>query len=138
MQELRGVDMYRESESLSSLAVHIVKDSQKLIQQEKDLLRAEISEEWVKVKYSFYLLFITTVMLVTVSVLTSLALVQLLAAITSLPLWSCYIIVAVIFGGVGIGYLKYFKKHFNELNFLPSETFASIKENLKCLVTKPS
>ncbi len=86
-----------KSESLGVLAGAIIRDSQKLLSQEAELLAAEATGVWTAVKQDLVFLFWRGLAMVSATLLASLAVAQAINSYTEIPLWSCYGIVAAGF-----------------------------------------
>ena len=123
-------------ENLVTLASEIVKDSKTLMAQEAALLKFEFREGWQKAKDSLVPLLFFSIFAVTTSLLISLALVQRLIAFEALPIWSCYTLVALLFGLAALVTLKIGKVRLDRLALLPQGALTNLKENIECLKTK--
>lgn len=115
--------------SMASLVTGIIDDAQKLIRQELELAKREISLEWDKAKTAavsfaggFLVAFFSGVMLCLMSV-------YLLHELAGLRLWLSYLIVGGVLGTVGRGLFLFGKTKADDVNVIPPETAETLKEN---------
>jgi len=119
----------------------IIDDFQKLIQQQMDMVRAEIRTDWDKTKQAIWPIAVGTVLLVLGGILTCLMLVYLLHWATSppnmdpatIPLWGCYGLVGAGFLIAGSALLGAGIHKFHTFNPLPDKSAEALKENVKWL-----
>ncbi len=120
-----------DQDSIGNLVADIVHDGQKLVRQEIALARAELQQEWTKAK-DVSIIFAAGGTLAGVGGLfVALGLVHLLNAVTGLPLWACYGIFAVFMLAGGIFLLLKGKAAATEVDFVPRQTMATVKENVQ-------
>jgi len=121
----------------------IVDDFQKLMQQQMDMVRAEIHSDWDKTKQAIWPIAVGTVLLAVGGILLSLMLVFLLHWATSppnadpatIPLWGCYGLIAGLFFVAGAGLLGAGIHKFHTFNPLPDQSTQALKENVKWLTS---
>jgi Putative Actinobacterial Holin-X, holin superfamily III len=108
----------------------IISDMRNLFVQELRLARLEIGEDLRRVKSAVVVLAIAAAMLAVGAVLVILMLVHLLDAVTELPLWGAYGVVAAVLLAIGIGVLVAGKKKAEHVGLVPQETAEAIKEDV--------
>ena len=101
-----------------------------LFVQELRLAKLEIGEDVRRVKAAVAVLAIGGAILALGAVLLILMLVHLLDAVTDLPLWGAYGVVATVMLVVGIGVLIAGKKKAEHVGLVPQETAEAIKEDV--------
>jgi uncharacterized membrane protein YqjE len=116
--------------SIGALLSGIVSDMRNLFVQELRLAKLEIGEDLRRVKGAVVALAIGGVILALGAVLLILMLVHLLDAMTDLPLWGAYGVVAAVLIAVGIGVLIAGKKKAEHVALVPDETTEAIKEDV--------
>lgn len=126
---LNGTHTLREG--LSSLAGGILGDAQDLVRQEVRLAKAEVREEFAMIMQASLSLVGAGVACTLTLVLLSLSFVFGIFDFSDgrIPLWGCYLIVA-LFLGIG-GIIAYFSgmKKLKQVDFVPRKTVQTIKEN---------
>jgi hypothetical protein len=108
----------------------IISDMRDLFTQELRLAKLEIGEDVRRVKTAVTVLAIGGAILAVGAILLVLMLVHLLDALTDLPLWGAYGIVAGVMLAVGIGVLIAGKNKIQDVGFMPAETAEAIKEDV--------
>ena len=108
----------------------IISDMRNLFVQELRLAKLEIGEDFRRVKAAVTVLAIGGAILALGAVLLILTLVHLLDAVTDLPLWGAYGVVAGVMLVVGIGVLIAGKKKAEHVGLVPQETAGAIKEDV--------
>jgi len=112
----------------------IIDDSQRLLKQQLDLLRAEIREDLRKAKEGAGFMSVGAALAAVGAVVTVFALVYLLAWLApSLPLWACYAIVGVAVLAVGGGLVFAGARVFRSIHAVPEQSVQAIEENVKWL-----
>jgi len=119
------------SSSVASLLTDIVKDIQKLINQEVALARTQLQEEWVKGKSAMAWMSVTMVCLAVAAILGAFGLVYLLHGPVGVPLWLSFLLVALILGGTGYYLLQRGRQALSRVNLLPPVSVNTFKENVK-------
>lgn len=109
----------------------IISDMRNLFVQELRLAKLEIGEDLRRVKSAVVVLAIAGAILAVGAVLLILMLVHLLDAVTELPLWGAYGVVAAVMLAVGIGVLLAGKKKAQQVGLVPQETREAIKEDVE-------
>lgn len=116
--------------SIAVLLSGIISDMRNLVVQELRLAKLEIGEDLRRVKAAVAVLAIGGAILALGAVLLILMLVHLLDAVTELPLWGAYGIVAAVMLAIGIGILIAGKKKAEQVGLVPQETAEAIKEDV--------
>ncbi|HEX2228521.1 MAG TPA: phage holin family protein [Candidatus Binatia bacterium] len=116
--------------SIGVLLGGIISDMRNLFVQELRLAKLEIGEDVRRVKAAVAVLAIGGAILALGAVLLILMLVHLLDAVTDLPLWGAYGVVAAVMLVVGIGVLIAGKKKAEHVGLVPQETADAIKEDV--------
>ena len=134
-----ATDLHNEqSASVTSLVSGIVHDAQELMKQQFELLKAEVRDDFRKMRDASEMLGAGAGLALMGGILLSLALVYLLEFLfhPHLPLWACFGIVALVF--VVGGACLYFagKRMLDKVNPLPEQTAEALKENVQW-ITKP-
>lgn len=109
----------------------IISDMRNLFVQELRLAKLEVGEDLRRVKSAVVVLAIAGAILAVGAVLLILMLVHLLDAVTELPLWGAYGVVAAVMLAVGIGVLLAGKKKAQQVGLVPQETREAIKEDVE-------
>ena len=130
MAQLPGDRVPRE-EGLAVLVGDILRDGQKLVQQELLLFRTELQQEWTKAKSAALVFAMGAVVAGAAALALSLFLVHVLAAVTGLPLWACYGIFAVALGGGSVFLFLRGRKLAQDVDFVPRQTVDTVKENVR-------
>lgn len=131
---------------LSTLVKGIVDDIGDLIKQQFQFAQTEIKTDLRKSKEAVTALAIGAGVAVLGGLMLCFMLVHLLHWLaapagtdpSSLPLWSCYAIVGVLFLGGGGALILAGKKKFDSFNPLPDQTAESLKENVQWITTPNS
>ncbi len=130
-----------EQQSLVGIISGIVNDFQRLLQQQMEMVRAEMRTDWQKTKQAIWPIAVGGGLLTIGTLLCSLMLVFLLHWATSppntdpatVPLWVCFL----LFGGgfliVGAGCLAAGIHKFHTFNPLPEKSAEALKENVQWL-----
>jgi hypothetical protein len=116
--------------SIGTLLTGIVSDMRALIVQELKLAKLEIGEDLQKMKAAAVALAIGGAVASLGGLFLLLMLVHLLEALTDLPLWACYGIIAALLLIVGLGLLMAGKKRAERVGIVPAETTEAIKEDV--------
>jgi len=118
--------------SLSSLLTGIFHDLQDLIKQQLALFKHEVGDDVRKVREASTSLAVGLGTLFVAVILFCLMLVHLLSwAVVSMPLWACYGVVALGMGVLGGGMTWWALQQFHDINPLPEQSVAALKENLE-------
>jgi len=123
----------------SSLVREIVEDIGDLVKQQIRFARAEIKEDLRKSKEAASLLAVGAGSALVSVLFFGLSVVHLLHWLTgppgadssSLPLWGCHAIVALVFMTAGVGLIIAGKRMFESFNPLPVQTVQTAKENVE-------
>ncbi|MGZ8464492.1 MAG: phage holin family protein [Candidatus Binatia bacterium] len=124
---------YGAEPSFASLLGGIANDAKELLLQEVALTKRELQYELHKAKTAAIALGSAIGIIATGGILLMLALVHLLDAITVVPLWACYGIVATILVVLGAVLLVAAKTKAEALEVVPQPTVARMKENARWL-----
>ena len=122
--------------SMSGLVTGIINDAQQLIRQELALARREMQEELTKAKTAAVSMAAGAGLTALGGVLFAFMFVYLLA-LTSIPLWGCFAIVAGAISAVGIGLLLAGRTKATEVSLIPPQTAQTIKENVEWIQNNP-
>lgn len=115
---------------IGTLLSGIVSDMRSLFVQELRLAKLEIGEDLRRVKSAVVVLAIGGAILALGGILLVLMLVHLLHALTVLPLWGAYGVVAAALLVIGVGILLAGKKKAEHVALVPDETAEAIKEDV--------
>ena len=120
-----------DEQSISQLLGGIIQDAQKLVRQELALARAELQNEWNKLKGATKVLALAVGALGVAALLFAFSLVHVLSDLVQLPAWASYLIVTFLFAGIGLS--LYFKGRdaAAKVDFMPRETVETLKENVE-------
>jgi uncharacterized membrane protein len=119
---------------VSTLVTGIVHDLEELVKQQLALFRAEMLRDGRNIRDASIPLGLGIWGILVGLAGFALMLVHLLQWATDMPLWVCYLIVAVLCVVVG-GILAYVgKKQFDSFSPLPEESAQALKENVECLI----
>jgi uncharacterized membrane protein YqjE len=123
--------------SVTSLLSGIVTDAQELIKQQLLLFKHELKDDVNRTKEALPILGAGAAITMTALILLGLTLANLLnwLAPEHLPLWGCYAIVTVVFGGVGCALLYFASKTLESLG-ISRQAAEATKENIEW-TTKP-
>jgi hypothetical protein len=121
-----------DAPSVTSLVGGIVADLQTLIRQEVTLARTEVKQEWEKTKSAAGAMVAGVVLSALAGMMFCFMLVHFLNWLNpdALPLWACYLIVAVVFGFFGGICLAAGQTKAGHVHVIPPETAQTIKENV--------
>jgi hypothetical protein len=130
---------------VATLVKGIVEDLGDLIKQQFQFARAEVKADLRKTKEASTLLVLGVGIAFFGVILACLMLVHLLHWVTSppemdtasLPLWSCFAIVGLVFLGTGAVLIQVGRKKFSSFNPLPDQTVDTLKENVQW-ITNPN
>ena len=133
-----ATDLHPEqSASVTSLVSGIVHDAQELMKQQFELLKAEVRDDFRKVRDASELLGAGAGLALMGGILLTLTLVHLLNwLIPDMPQWAAYGIVAVVFIAGGAALYLAGKRMLDKVNPLPEQTAEALKENVQW-ITKP-
>jgi hypothetical protein len=121
------------SPSMASLLGGIVSDIQTLVRQEVALARTEIQREWEKAKSAAGAMAVGSAVLALGGILLCLMVVYLLHEAAGLPLWVSYLIVGGVLALLGAVLFYAGRNKASEVNLIPPQTAASLKENVEWL-----
>ena len=124
---------------VSTLVKGIVEDLGDLIKQQFQFAKAEVKADIRKTKEASAILIVGVGIAFFGVILACLMLVYLLHWLTSppemdpasLPLWSCFAIVGLVFLGTGAVLIQVGRKKFSSFNPLPDQTVDTLKENVQ-------
>jgi hypothetical protein len=119
----------KEPPDVTTLLKDIVRDTEKLIGQQFDLLRTELKQELDQAKSAAVSLGAGAGLTAAGGVLATLMLVHGLHRATGLPLWGCYGLVGGVLGAAGAGLLARGWKGVAGLEFPPPQTTQTLREN---------
>jgi len=126
-----------QSASVTSLVSGIVHDAQELVKQQFELLKAEVRDDFRKMREAGEMLSAGAGLALMGGILLTLTLVHLLNwLIPEMPQWAAYGIVAVVFIAGGAGLYLAGKRMLDKVNPLPEQTAEALKENVQW-ITKP-
>ena len=127
-----------QSASVTTLVSGIVHDAQELMKQQFELLKAEVRDDFRKVRDASEMIGAGAGLALMGGILLSLTLVYLLEFLfhPHLPLWACFGIVAALFVIAGACLYLAGKRKLDKVNPLPEQTAEALKENVQW-ITKP-
>src|SRR6516162_2025205 len=120
-----------EAPSMTSLVTGIINDAERLVRQEILLARREMQSELDKAKVASVAMGVG----VGLSLLASAALFGMVVALLNLvlPLWACFLIVAVVLAiGAGIA-LGIGVQQVRQIHVVPPQTAETLRENVQWL-----
>jgi len=118
--------------SVTHLVGGILKDAQKLIEQQISLLRHEVKEDLHKTKEAGLLLIVGSVIGLVGGFLVAFMLVELLSWIAPhLPFWVCCGIVGIPIAALGAGLFCAGIQKFKSFNPLPDQSVQALKETIQ-------
>jgi len=129
---------------LSELVGGIVDDFQRLVQQQVEMVRSEMRQDWEKAKDATWPLACGVSLLLVGGLILSFMLIFLLHWLTApagmdparLPLWSCFALVGAAFtlAGAILTYVGW--RRFHSFTPFPEKSTDALKENIKWLTNK--
>ena len=126
-----------QSASVTSLVSGIVHDAQDLMKQQLELLKAEVRDDFRKVRDASEMLGAGAGLALMGGILLTLTLVHLLNwLIPDMPQWAAYGIVAVVFIAGGAGLYLAGKRMLDKVNPLPEQTAEALKENVQWITQR--
>ena len=134
-----ATDLHNEqSASVTTLVSGIAHDAQELMKQQFELLKAEVRDDFRKVRDASEMLGAGAGLALMGGILLTLMLVYLLEFLflPHLPLWACFGIVALVFIVGGACLYLVGKRSLDKVNPLPDKTAEALKENVQW-ITKP-
>jgi hypothetical protein len=126
-----GGDQPELSDVLETVGA-IAHDAGRLVQQQFDLLRAELRQELVQLERGVGAMGAGAVLAASGGALSTLALVHGLRRATGLPLWACYALVGGSLGLAGAGLILHGRRRIAALQLAPQSSEA-LAENLQWL-----
>jgi hypothetical protein len=122
---------YHTEPTLAQLVSDLLDDAKQLLRQELALAKYEIHQEVHKTKIALVSLGIGIGIAAIGGLLLIVMLVHFLQALTGLPLWSCYALVGGVCTIVGIVLVYKGKQRIAEIEMIPQQTVATMKENVR-------
>ena len=119
--------------SLASLIGDIINDAKDLLVHEFTMAKLELQDELRKTKTAAMSLALGAGIALVGGLLLIFMLVHLLAALTLLPLWSCYGIIGGLLLVVGLLLLASGKQTAEQIEVVPQQTVETLKENAQWL-----
>jgi len=120
-----------DDESLTDRLEPIAHDAERLFDLHAELLKSELRQSVAQATPALASLGVGAGLAVTGGFLGSLALVHALNRATRLPLWSCYGLVGGLLGAAGAGLMSSGAHQLSEVNLIPHETIATLKEDIE-------
>lgn len=125
--------------SVVHVVTEIVEDFQHLVQQQIDLVRAELKSDWEKSKQALWPLAAGAVVMLTALPILGASLALLIywatlpadVATPGWPLWSCFGLAGILFAGMGGCLLYVGINRFQSFNPAPDESFKALKEMIQ-------
>ena len=127
-----------QGESIGSLLRGILMDVRTLIREEIELARVEIREQAGRARAAAVSFAIAAVALACGGVLLLVALATGIADALDWPVWSGFLIVAVLLSLVGIVTLSAGRKQLQQVHAVPAETVSTLKENSEWIAKRLS
>jgi len=122
---------YGVTKNVVELIVDILKDIRKLVWQEIRLAKHELRQEFRKTLIILLSVTIGIALALVGGLLLVFMLVHLINALTELPLWACYGIVAGLFTAIGIMLVTFGVKGLKQLHIIPARAIRTVKENAR-------
>ena len=122
---------YGVTKNVVELIVDILKDIRKLVWQEIRLAKHELRQEFRKTLIILLSVTIGIALALVGGLLLVFMLVHLINALTELPLWACYGIVAGLFTAMGIMLVTFGVKGLKQLHIIPARAIRTVKENAR-------
>ncbi len=122
---------YGVAKNVVELIIDILKDIRKLVWQEIRLAKHELRQEVRKTLTILLSIALGIAFAMAGGLLLVFMLVHLINALTELPLWACFGIVASIFAAIGIMLVVFGVKGFKQLHIIPARTIRIVKENAR-------
>jgi len=119
-----------DSPSMATLLGGIVGDVQTLVRQEVTLAKTEIQQEWQKAKTAAASMAIGAAVLAFGGFLLCFVPIYALHEAAGLPLWASYLLVGGSLAILGVVLFLIGRGRAGEVNLVPPQTAASIKENV--------
>jgi hypothetical protein len=127
---------YSAEPTLMQLVTDLVSDAKELLRQELVLAKYEITQEVHKTKSALISLGAGVGIISVGGLLLLVMLVHALNALTGLPLWACYGIIGGMLAIVGILLIYSGKKTISQIDMIPQQTVATMKENVRWIKEK--
>jgi MFS family permease len=127
-----------ENESLGGLVRGILTDVRTLIREEIELARVEIREQAGRARAAAVSFVIAAVALACGGFLLLIALATAIADLLNWPIWSGFLIVAVLLSLVGLFTLSSGRKQLAQVHAVPEETVTTLKENSEWIAKRLS
>jgi hypothetical protein len=118
----------RAGRAQNSATGDIVKDLQRLVTQHFQLFGQEIKQELKEAGSAALSLGTGAGLTAMAGLLGIQAVVHILHAVTRLPLWACYAIVAGVLGGAGATFITSGTKQAADVTLVPRQTMSALKE----------
>jgi len=109
----------------------IVHDAERLVGLHVELLQSELRASASQITPALACIGTGAGLAAAGGLLSSLAMVHALHRYTRLPLWGCYGIVGGFVGAAGVGLLGSGVRRVSEVDLIPHETIATLKEDLE-------
>jgi len=122
--------------TISQLVSDLMADASQLIHQEVALAKHEIHGEIRKTTGALTALGVGVGLAALGGLLLIIMVVHLLNALTPLPLWACYGIVGGFCAIVGVIALYMGKQRLSQIDIVPQDTVATVKENVQWIKEK--
>jgi hypothetical protein len=119
------------AKNVVELIIDILKDVRKLVWQEIRLAKHELRREVRKTLIILLSVTVGIALALVGGLLLVFMLVHLINALTELPLWACYGIVAGLFTTIGIMLMTFGMKGLKKLHLIPLRTIRIVKENAR-------
>jgi hypothetical protein len=128
----RATDNVHQNGSTASLLSGIVRDAQRLLSQQIELLKLEIKDELRKLVMGVAFIAVSAGMLCLGGLLLAFTVVYLLDwAFPALGLWVCFLIVGGGLTLLGVSLLFAAIKKFSSFHPIPDQSLKGLKENLQ-------
>ncbi len=120
-----------EEHKVGPLVGSIIADVQALVRKELALARNEFVEELKRARTAAYLASAGFIAAGVAAILFGFVVAQVLVEITSLPVWACTAIAAILFTAAAVGFLSKGKSTAEKFDPIPHETVQNVKENVQ-------
>jgi hypothetical protein len=118
-----------ENESIGGLIRGILRDFRTLVDEEVALARLELQEQVGRVRTAAVSLSIAAVALLMGGAFILVALATAIADLLGWPVWSGFLIVALVMTAIGVITLMMGRTRLRAVNMVPDKTIESVKEN---------
>jgi uncharacterized membrane protein YqjE len=132
------VDTHGNTESIGGLLRGILTDVRELIREEIALAKVEIGEQLTGIRAASISFAVAAVAILFCLGFVLVALAMGIADLLMWPVWSGFLIVAVLLGIVGLTAMASGRRKLRTVSAMPEETVTTLKENSEWIATRLS